>query len=167
MSKWKLFPDVIYPSAYAIDYQALYEKGIRGVIYDIDNTLVGHGAPADARSVALFRKLDEIGLEYCLVSNNDAARVDLFNTDIHAHCVYKAGKPLKKGYLAAAQKMQIAPEQTAAIGDQIFTDVWGANRAGVYCIMTRRLYFKEPFQIHLKRILEAPILLAYHFFHRK
>ena len=57
-----LFPDEIADSAYIIDYDRLYREGYRGVIYDVDNTLVPHGAPADARAKALFQHFHAIGM---------------------------------------------------------------------------------------------------------
>ena len=59
----RFYPDEYLDSAYEIDFEALYTKGYRGVIFDIDNTLVPHGAPADKRSVALFNRLRKIGYE--------------------------------------------------------------------------------------------------------
>ena len=75
----KFYPDEYYDSAYSIDYKALYDKGYRGVIFDIDNTLVPHGAPADNRSISLFKQLKEIGFDAVLLSNNKEKRVAMFN----------------------------------------------------------------------------------------
>ena len=61
------FPDRYVASAYVIDYEQLYEKGFRGLIFDIDNTLVPHGAPADDRAVKLFGRLKAIGYQCCLI----------------------------------------------------------------------------------------------------
>lgn len=69
------FPDEYLDSAYVIDYDRLYREGYRGLIYDIDNTLVPHGAPADERAIALFAHLRELGFGYCLLSNNQIERV--------------------------------------------------------------------------------------------
>ena len=64
------YPDEYLDSTYEIDFDLLYKKGYRGVIFDIDNTLVPHGAPADARAEALFSHLKSIGFSCCLLSNN-------------------------------------------------------------------------------------------------
>lgn len=72
------FPDEYLDSAYVIDYDRLYREGYRGLIYDIDNTLVPHGAPADERAIALFAHLRELGFGYCLLSNNQIERVSSF-----------------------------------------------------------------------------------------
>ena len=66
----KFFPDRYVASTYVIDFEGLYKEGVRGLIFDIDNTLVPHGAPADERAKALFARLKELGFGYCFVSNN-------------------------------------------------------------------------------------------------
>ena len=64
------YPDEYVDSAYSIDYQKLYDRGYRGLLFDIDNTLVPHGAPADERAIAFFRHLRGIGFSSCFLSNN-------------------------------------------------------------------------------------------------
>ena len=81
--KHKLSLDILYPDAwisstYKIPFEKLYRKGYRGVIFDIDNTLVPHGAPADERAEDLFVRLNELGFEYALISNNKGPRVQMF-----------------------------------------------------------------------------------------
>lgn len=155
------YPDVYLDSTYEIDFEALYREGFRGVIFDIDNTLVPHGAPADARSIALFERLRTIGFENVLLSNNKEPRVKMFSDKVQSRYIYKAGKPGKKGYLRAMELMQTEPSDTLFVGDQLFTDVWGANRAGLYSILVKPINPKEEIQIVLKRYLEKPILYCY------
>ena len=87
------FPDEYLDSAYVIDYDRLYREGYRGLIYDIDNTLVPHGAPADERAIALFAHLRELGFGYCLLSNNQIERVSSFADAIGAQFIENAHKP--------------------------------------------------------------------------
>ncbi len=157
----RLYPDEYYESAYVIPYEQLYEQGYRGIIYDIDNTLVMHGAPADERSIELFDRLRAIGFDMTLLSNNKKARVDMFNKDVNVHTIYKAGKPKKEGYLEACRLMGTTPSDTISVGDQIFTDVWGAKRAGIRSLMVRYIDPKEEIQIVLKRRLEYFVLKEY------
>lgn len=63
------YPDETADTSYGIDYEGLYRKGYRGLIYDVDNTLVPHGAPADDRAKALFERLHTIGFSAVLLSN--------------------------------------------------------------------------------------------------
>ena len=155
------YPDHEVDSAYEIDYEGLYEKGYRGIIYDIDNTLVPHGAPADERAIALFERLREIGYQVMLLSNNKEPRVKMFNDSVKAKYIFKAGKPGRAGYERAMRELDTTPENTLFVGDQLFTDVWGANRAGIYSILVKPIHPKEEIQIVLKRHLEKIVLHSY------
>ena len=75
----RFYPGEYVDSTYEIDFDRLYEDGYRGVIFDIDNTLVPHGAPADERACALFAHLKELGYHCMLLSNNKEPRVKMFN----------------------------------------------------------------------------------------
>lgn len=163
MKRFVFFPDRYVPSTYDIDYDALYAEGYRGIIYDIDNTLVPHDAPADERSAKLMKRLHDIGFHTCVVSNNNEPRVQSFCTDAGVeHYVYKAGKPLPKGYLEAMEKMGTDVKTTFSVGDQIFTDVWGARRLGILCIMTKPIKkWAERITIIPKRVIEIPIIFCY------
>ncbi len=156
---FNLIPSVYMDSTYDIDYEGMYESGYRGVLFDIDNTLVGHNAPQNDRSMALIKRLKDIGYKCAVVSNNGYERVSSFADPAGMFYAYKAGKPLGKGYQAAINDMQLEPGQVFSVGDQIFTDVWGANRAGLYNILVKPLGKDIGFHIYLKRILEKPILL--------
>ncbi len=155
------FPAECADSAYHIDYEKLKERGIRGLIYDVDNTLVPHGAMPDNRAMALFARLHELGIPAVFVSNNREDRVKPFAEAVGAGYVYKAGKPRPDGYIKAMEMMGTDAGSTMFIGDQIFTDIWGANRAGLRSILCRPIHPKEEPQIILKRILEKPVLLLY------
>ena len=157
----RLYPDKYFESAYVIPYEQLYEEGYRGIIYDIDNTLVPHGAPADKRSIELFDRLKSIGFKCTLLSNNKQERVDMFNKDVNVYSLYKAGKPSPKGYIEACKMMGTELSETISIGDQIFTDVWGAKRAGIKSYMVRYIDPHEEIQIILKRRLEYFIMREY------
>lgn len=155
------FPDKYVASTYVIDFEKLYEEGIRGLIFDIDNTLVPHGEPADQRAVNLFARLKAIGFECCLISNNQEPRVKMFNEKIQVNYVYNAHKPSVKNYFKAMGIMGTDQSNTVFIGDQLFTDVWGAKRSGIRNILVKPIYPKEEIQIVLKRYLEKVVLYFY------
>lgn len=158
------FPDEYYSSAYVIDFLQYYKDGYRGIIFDIDNTLVPHGAPADERSIALFKHLKEIGFEALLLSNNKEERVAMFNEQIGVHMIWKANKPFPEKYREAMKIMKTDEKSTLFIGDQLFTDVWGAKNAGIRSILVQPMNPREEIQIVLKRKLEAVVL---HFYLKK
>ena len=158
----QFYPDEYVESTFAIDYEKLFKEGYRGIIYDIDNTLVGHGKPADERAKKHFKKLQKIGFEVCLLSNNKEPRVASFAKEVgDVYYIYDAHKPSIKAYLEACKKMGVLRGQTVFIGDQIFTDVWGAKRAGIRNVLVKPLYKSEEIQIILKRKLEWIVLHFY------
>ena len=157
----RFYPDHEIDSAYEIDYEELYRKGYRGIIYDIDNTLVPHGAPADKRAIALFRRLREIGYRTILLSNNKEPRVRSFCDQVGSLYIFKAGKPKTAGYRNAMERMETTAENTLFVGDQLFTDVWGARRCGIYSILVQPIAKHEEIQIVLKRYLEKIVLASY------
>jgi HAD superfamily phosphatase (TIGR01668 family) len=95
------------------------------------------------------------------VSNNDEARVTLFNKDIGMPAFYKAGKPFKKNLLNAMAAMGTTRENTILMGDQVFTDVWAAHNAKIPAILVSPINDKRDFLTRFKRWLERPILRKY------
>lgn len=156
------YPDKMVDSAYEIDYEDYYRKGYRGIIYDVDNTLVPHGAPADERAVALFARLHAIGYSVTLLSNNKEPRVKSFAEDVkYADYIFKADKPSAKGYREAMRRMGTDERTTFFVGDQLFTDVWGAKNADILGILVKPIHPKEEIQIVFKRQLEKIVLYFY------
>lgn len=157
----KFYPQEYLDATYEIDFDQLYADGYRGVIFDIDNTLVPHGAPADEKAKKLFSHLKELGFHCMLLSNNKEPRVKMFNDQVQVEYIYKAGKPSVKNYLRAMELMGTNRENTLFVGDQIFTDIYGANRAGIRTILVKPIHPKEEIQIVLKRYLEKIVLFFY------
>lgn len=157
----KFYPKKYLDTAYLISYETLYEKGIRGVIFDIDNTLVPHGEPADDKAHALFSVLRKLGMKTCLLSNNKEPRVSAFAAEVKTPHISKAGKPSVVNYQKAMELMGTEAGSTVFVGDQVFTDIYGANKAGIYSILVKPIHPKEEIQIVLKRRLEAIVLHFY------
>ncbi len=155
----KFKPDMDVKSVYDIDFDDLYNEGIKGIIFDIDNTLVAHDAPCNDQSDELVQSLIDKGFKLFILSNNDEDRVKLFIQNVYIDYIYKSGKPSSKNYYAAFEKMSLKKEEVAAIGDQLFTDCLGAKNAGIKFIRVGIVSKKEPPHIKLKRILEKPVEL--------
>lgn len=158
------YPKECADSTYEIDFEALYEQGYRGVLFDIDNTLVPHGMPADKRAQELFDRLRKIGFHTCLISNNKEPRVKPFAKEVGSKYIFDAHKPSVKNYKRAMEIMGTDITNSLFVGDQLFTDVYGANRANMYTILVKPIHPKEEIQIVLKRYLEAIVL---HFYQRQ
>lgn len=157
----KFYPDACMDSTYSIDFQGLYQEGYRGLLFDIDNTLVEHGADANQRAKDLFHELKEMGFSTCLISNNQFERVARFNQEINTNFIYNAHKPSKKNYFKAMELMGTDLSDTVFVGDQLFTDVFGAKRIGMRNILVKPIDAKEEIQIVLKRYLEKIVLYFY------
>ena len=157
----RFFPDKYLDSAYVVNYEKLYQEGYRGILFDIDNTLVPHGAPADERAIQLFKELRDIGFSCCLVSNNKKKRVAPFASLVGAEYIELAAKPSRRGYERAMELLGTNPGNTVFIGDQLFTDIWGAKNAGLRNILVKPINPKEEIQIVLKRYLERIVLHFY------
>ncbi len=155
------FPDHYVASTYVIDFEKLYKNGYRGIIFDIDNTLVPHGDPSDERAEALFLRLKALGFQTCLLSNNGEERVKLFNQKVQTNYIYDAHKPSRKNYWEAMKRMGTSRETTVFVGDQLFTDVWGARRTGIHNFLVKPIHPREEIQIVLKRYLEKIVLYFY------
>lgn len=155
------YPDEYLDSTYAIDFDRLRKEGYRGVLFDIDNTLVPHGAPADKRAKAFFAHLRSLGMTYCVISNNQLPRVKSFADEVGALYIEDAHKPAVKNYRKAMEMLGCDTGNTIFVGDQVFTDIYGAKRAGIRTILVKPIHPKEEIQIVLKRYLEKVVLHFY------
>ena len=156
-----LYPNEWVGSTFDIDFHKYYEEGYRGIIFDIDNTLVPHGKMGDDRLVEFINGLKDIGFKLILVSNNSKERNERFAEPLGIPFIFRAGKPAVKGYYAACETLELKPEQCICIGDQLYTDILGGNRSGMHTILVNPIDPAEEIQIILKRKIEKPILFFY------
>ena len=159
-----------YPDSYSCDFygmskklpEIMKKKGLVSVIFDIDNTLVPHGAPADERAKELFKELSKAGIKTMVLSNNGPERVRSFAEAVGTGYICNARKPSRGGYLKACAAMGSEPSKTLFVGDQIFTDIMGAKRAGLSSLLVEPVdRSTDIFKIRLKRIPESFILASY------
>ncbi len=131
-----MLPKETVRSIYDIDIQKLKQNGIRGIITDLDNTLVGAKvAYATPELAAWLEGVRALGFQVVVVSNNRELRVREFAEPLMLPYVYRARKPMNSSFRRALAMMSLRPEQTAVIGDQMMTDVLGGNRIGLYTIL--------------------------------
>lgn len=163
----QFYPTIYAESAYIVDFQKYYQKGYRALILDVDNTLVPHGAPADERAVEFFRKIRRIGYRTCIISNNHEPRIRPFAEAVGSPYIFDAGKPKRSGYLKAMKICKSTRKNSIFMGDQLFTDVWGANRTGIQSILVQPVKMDTEIQIRLKRLGERIILPFYRRYRRR
>lgn len=155
------YPNCYFDKKEDIPVETYYNMGYRGILFDIDNTLVPHDEPVDEAARVFILKLKTLGFKICLISNNDEERVKLFANPLGVQYVYKAWKPGRTGYIKGMELLQTDLSNTLFVGDQIFTDIWGARRTGIYSILLDPINPKEEIQIILKRIPEKLIKWMY------
>ncbi len=155
------YPDEYLDSIACIDFEQRKREGLKGVLFDIDNTLVPHGAPADEQAKKFFAHLRELGIGYCVISNNQLERVKPFADAVEAMYIENAHKPSVRNYKKAMQMLGCTTQNAIFIGDQIFTDIYGAKKAGMRTILVKPIHPREEIQIVLKRYLEKIVLHFY------
>lgn len=160
-------PDGIFDDIYAITPEFLLSLGVRGLILDIDNTLVTYDDPVPTEKVAgWLEAMHDAGISTAFVSNNHRERVEEFCRNLDCFCLSDAGKPSRKGLFAAMEHMGTDVLSTAAVGDQVFTDVWAAKRCGMRSFLVPPIKDKTTLFFRFKRLLERPVLHAYYRSHK-
>ena len=154
-----LIPDVILESVFDIDLGNLKKRGISGLLVDIDNTLVPWGEPEmEEAFVAWVRRAKNAGFKFCLVSNATEDRAQSFAALLGIPAVGRALKPLGRAFRRGLAALDLSAKEVAVVGDQLFTDVFGGNRLGMYTILINPLSTHEFGTTKIVRKLEKKTL---------
>lgn len=158
----RFYPDYYIKSIFEIDIEDLQKKGIKALIFDIDNTLVPYDVAVPSKKIIkFFKELQDKGFKICLFSNNNKERVVRFNSGLKLLAIHKANKPLTIKFKRAMTVLGTDKASTAIIGDQIFTDVYGGNRVGITTILVMPVSDKDEWITKIKRGIERRIISAY------
>lgn len=131
-----LRPDRYFRSLYDVDFDQLIAAGIRGIVFDLDNTLVAWGDDSICEElVSTVARLKQLGLKMCIVSNNLGGRVGTISRALRIPAASGALKPFRRAYARALEILGTESGETALIGDQLFTDILGGNLAGFHTIL--------------------------------
>lgn len=154
-----LKPDLILKSVLEIDLEKLKKRGIRGLLIDIDNTLIPWEQSLINEELSGWaRRASREGLRLCLISNAFEQRVQTVAASLDISAVGQAWKPLNRAFLRGLDLLEAPPGQVAVVGDQLFTDVFGGNRLGMFTILINPLSKREFFTTKLVRSLERRVL---------
>lgn len=157
--KFRLTPDVYLPTVHDLDVEVLLKRNIKGIIIDIDNTLVSWETKVpDQKIIELIERLKGHGFKLCILSNATKKRVDEFNKELMLPAIHKAIKPRRGNFRKAMQLMGTDVSCTAIIGDQIFTDVLGGKRLGLFTVLVSPISEKEFIWTKLVRRIEKKVL---------
>ena len=155
------FPNDYVDSPYAIDYHKLWQAGFRLLFFDIDNTLVAHGADGTPQSLELLKRVEKIGFKVILISNNNKERIIRFLQGEELKYIAEAEKPDPKTILKAIDESGIDKEKALIIGDTTHTDILAANRAGISSILVKYIGYDSREKKGIRRGIEKMLL---HFF---
>ena len=145
-----------------IDLTLLKQKNIKGLILDIDNTLVPtHVKEADDNIIQWLERVKELDFKVCIVSNASQTRVIKFNEKLKIFAIHRAFKPGSKAFYKAARLMDLDNGEIAVVGDQVFTDIYGGNKAGMFTVLTKPIHPDEFIFVKFKRIFEKFVLSLY------
>lgn len=154
-----LKPRLHVDSLHDIDFDMLYESGIKAILLDLDNTIVPWNTEDFSPDIIdWLNRLIQKGFKLCIVSNNSEERVMSAATSLGIPAISNAVKPRTKALRKALELLDVQKNEAALIGDQVFTDVLGGNRLGLYTILVTPLAKKEFIGTKINRILERLVL---------
>lgn len=158
---------LIYPKHYCnnvreIDIEFLRKNNIKGIILDVDNTLIDYYRNFEEGTIEWVKKLKNDGIKFYIVSNsNKVDKVKYVAETLELPFISFAKKPFKTGFLKAQKAMGLKAENVAAIGDQIMTDVIGSNRCKMFSILVKPINEKDILITKIKRPIEDWIISSY------
>lgn len=158
---------IFYPKGYfkkvsEISLEYLKENNIKGLILDVDNTLIDYYRNMSEETINWANSLKENGIKMCILSNsNKKDKVKEVAGKLGLEYSYFGMKPLKVGFKKAKKMLNLENSEIAAIGDQIFTDVIGSNRMKMFSILVEPIEEKDIFITLIKRPIENYIKRQY------
>ena len=156
-----LLPNYLLPSVFSIDDDFLEKNNVKAIIFDIDNTLVGFTVRYPTGEIKEYiSSLINKGIKISIASNNNKERVSEFCKELNVNFIYRACKPLPFSLLKLCKNMGVKAKNTVLVGDQIYTDMLGANLCGMTSVMVDIIDTKENLTFKIKRALEKPVINA-------
>ena len=155
------YPHECVESVFSIDYTRLYEMGYKGILFDLDNTLTHHGENSTKEVDELFHAIHSIGLKTIILSDNSEGRIKRFLRNIDSLYIHEANKPNVANFLKAVEMLNIKKEEAVVVGDQIFRDIYGANKSGIDNILVKYMRYDNETKIGIRRNFEKIVLKFY------
>ena len=155
-----LYPNMFISSLFHLEPEILLQRGIKNILFDLDNTIVPRDKPKCEQAVEDWLKnLLNLGFSVAIVSNNGPERVNSLANPLNSPAVTRAVKPMKRAFKNGLVLLNARPENTAILGDQIFTDILGGNRLDLFTILVVPMEGKEFWATSLfNRRLERPVI---------
>ena len=154
-----LYPKLYYKNVQSVDIAELKEHGVKGIAIDIDNTLIDYKQEVSDDVAKWVDDVRNSDIKICILSNsNNKAKVTKVANRLNLDYIMLAKKPLKCGFKKVLKKLDMEPASVASIGDQVFTDVLGANMMNMVSVYVEPINKKEYWYTKWKRPLESYIL---------
>lgn len=157
-----LYPKIYFDSVKDITIDFLNQNNIKALILDVDNTILDFNRKIPYGVEEWCQNLKAQGIKFCILSNSEKKeKVKMVAEKLQLPYFYLATKPLKRGFDKAIKLLEEKPENIAAVGDQVFTDVFGANRCHLFSILVKPIAKKDLLITRIKRPLENYIIKKY------
>lgn len=154
----KYIPDIYQKSIYTINYDNLTLRGIRCLLFDLDNTIAPITIKTpNKKTMELFDELKQKGFKIIIFSNSPKGRIKPFKEELDVDCCPNARKPFKKKFLTVLKEYEVDVTEVAIIGDQLLTDILGGNKVGITTILVNPIGTKERLGTKINRIYERRI----------
>lgn len=151
-------PDMYQKSIYTIDYNKLKTSGIKCIIFDLDNTISPTTLSKPTKKLKVFfTKLKHMGFKCIILSNSGKKRVEPFKNELAVDAGASSKKPRKDKYLKIMENYKFSPSEIAAVGDQLLTDIYGANKLGLTSVLVNQMGAKDFFNSTFNRMMEKII----------
>ena len=158
----RFYPKKDVKTVFELNEKFFSTYNIKGVVFDIDNTLVTHDTPTPPEDILnYFDLLERAGIKIAIVSNNHAPRVDGICEGLGYPYIARAWKPFKKNLRSIRDALGLKSEEICLVGDQIFTDIYGANRMNFYSVLVTAVGKNETNLVAIKRCFEKLVLAEY------
>lgn len=151
-------PDFYQKSIYTINYQKLKKMGIKCLLFDLDNTLVSYKMNEPDQKVKELFAMLQTDFKVIIISNSNKNRLRPFKEQLNVDVAFSSKKPLKRKYKKIMELYDYNNNEIACIGDQLITDIFGANRTGCLSILVNRIAKNEPPWTRFNRFWEKFIL---------
>ena len=151
-------PDVYGQSVFTIDYKKLKKNGIKCLLFDLDNTLVPYSIDEPTQKVKDLFAILSNDFKLIIISNSTKNRLRPFKEKLNVDCSFSSRKPFKKKYKKIMELYHFTEDEIACLGDQLLTDILGANRMGFTSILVNSLAPFEPLPTRINRFFEKKIL---------
>ncbi len=152
------YPDIYAQSIYKINYKKLKKRGIKCLLFDLNNTLVSYDVdyPNDKLRELIFEL--EKTFKVIIVSNSGKDRIRPFKEKLNIDASYNSKKPFKKKFKKIMNLYNYQDTEIAMIGDTLITDIWGGNRMGFTTILVNSISEDEPFYMHFIKKIDQYII---------